>query len=99
MISMVVVPVVVLPLILNLTTRLTGRMEQNAEEEAKTMGIARAYPRPPSAKRSRKTGTPGVGKRTISIAAVEDKKSAAAVEEIRATPPVIQIFVDSRIPR
>ena len=31
LISMVVVPVVVLPLIFSLTTRITGKMQQNAE--------------------------------------------------------------------
>jgi len=97
LISMVVVPVVILPLVLNLTMRLGGRIEQNAEEEAKTMGIAVRVSTPSIREALEKTGLQ-VSQKDDLKAAVENKTSAAAVEETAGTPPVIQIFVDSSNP-
>src|SRR5580704_1357442 len=97
LISMVVVPVVVLPLIFNLATRFAGRMEQNAEQEAKTMGIAVRVSTPSIREALEKTGLQLSEKDDLK-AAVENKTSAAAVEEIPGTPPEIEIYVDSSNP-
>lgn len=97
LISMVVVPVVVLPLIFQLATRVTSRMEQNAEQEAKTMGIAARVSTPSIREALEKTGLQMSEKDDLK-AAVENKTSAAAVEEIPGTPPQIEIYVDSSNP-
>ena len=97
LISMVVVPVVVLPLIFQLATRVTSRMEQNAEQEAKTMGIAARVSTPSIREALEKTGLQMSEKDDLK-AAVENKTSAAAVEEIPGTPPQIVIYVDSSNP-
>src|SRR5580704_18973701 len=97
LISMVVVPVVVLPLIFNLATRFAGRMEQNAEQEAKTMGIAVRVSTPSIREALEKTGLQLSEKDDLK-AAVENKTSAAAVEELPVTPPQIEIYVDSSNP-
>jgi sodium transport system permease protein len=97
LISMVVVPVVVLPLIFNLATRFAGRMEQNAEQEAKTMGIAVRVSTPSIREALEKTGLQLSTKDDLK-AAVESKTSAAAVEELPGTPPQIEIYVDSSNP-
>src|SRR5580692_660537 len=97
LISMVVVPVVVLPLIFQLATRVTSRMEQNAEQEAKTIGIAARVSTPSIREALEKTGLQLSEKDDLK-AAVENKTSAAAVEEIPGTPPQIVIYVDSANP-
>ena len=97
LISMVVVPVVVLPLIFNLATRVTSRLEQNAEQEAKTMGIAARVSTPSIREALEKTGLQMSDKPDLK-AAVENKTSAAAVEELPGTPLQIQIYVDSSNP-
>jgi sodium transport system permease protein len=97
LISMVVVPVVILPLIFNLATRFAGRMERNAEEEAKTMGIAVRVSTPSIREALEKTGLQLSAKDDLK-AAVESKTSAAAVEELPGTPPQIEIYVDSSNP-
>jgi sodium transport system permease protein len=97
LISMVVVPVVILPLIFNLATRFAGRMEQNAEQEAKTMGIAVRVSTPSIREALEKTGLQLSEKDDLK-AAVESKTSAAAVEELPGTPPQIEIYVDSSNP-
>jgi sodium transport system permease protein len=97
LISMVVVPVVVLPLIFNLTTRVTSRLEQNAQQEAKTMGIAARVSTPSIREALEKTGLQVTEKDDLK-AAVENKTTAAAVEETPGAPPQIQIYVDSSNP-
>jgi sodium transport system permease protein len=97
LISMVVVPVVVLPLIFSLATRVTSRMEQNAEQEAATIGIAVRVSTPSFREALEKTGLQLSEKDDLK-AAVENKTSAAAVEEIPGTPPQIVIYVDSSNP-
>lgn len=97
LISMVVIPVIVLPLIFSLATRVSSRMEQNAEQEAKTMGIAARVSTPSIREALEKTGLQ-VSEKDDLKAAVENKTSAAAVEEIPGTPPRIGIYVDSSNP-
>jgi sodium transport system permease protein len=97
LISMIIVPVLVIPLILNVTTRLTSRMEQNAEAEAKTMGIAARVTTPSIREALDKTGFQ-VSEKDDLKAAVESKTSAAAVEEMPGTPPEIRIYVDGSNP-
>ncbi len=97
LISMVVVPVIVLPLIFNLAGRFAGKVEQNAEEEAKTMGIATRVSTPSIREALEKTGLQMSQKDDLK-AAVENKTSAAAVEELPGTPPRIEIYVDSSNP-
>jgi len=97
LISMVVVPVVVLPLIFSLSTRVMGRIEKNAEQEAKTMGIAVRVSAPSIREALEKTGLQLSEKDDLK-AAVENKTSAAAVEEKPGTPPQIEIYVDSSNP-
>src|SRR5579871_2281811 len=94
MISMLVVPVVVLPLVFSLMMRFTSRMEANAEVEAQSLGIAARVTTPSVREALEKSGFPLKEKDDLR-AAVEKKEVAAAVEE-RAG--LIEIFVDNSNP-
>ena len=97
MISMVAVPLVVFPLIMVFMTRVVSRMEQNAEAEAKTMGIAFHVTTPAVREALAKTGILIVKKDNLR-AAVEKKEIAAAVEEVPGSPAEMRIYVDGSNP-
>jgi sodium transport system permease protein len=97
LISMVVVPLLVIPLMLNVSTRLMSRMEENAEQEAKSMAVGV------------KLTTPAIrgalAKAQIQTVEVNDLKDAvlkktvaAGVEEIPGTPVQVEIYADNSNP-
>src|SRR5882724_4633767 len=97
MISMVVVPLLVIPLVLSVMTRVVSRMEKKSEEEARTMGIAARVTTPSIRAALEKTGLQMSEKDDLK-AAVEKKVVAASVEEIPGTPSEIRVYVDSSNP-
>lgn len=97
LISMVAVPVLVIPLLLQVVTRVTTRMEQKSEDEVKTMGIAARVTTPSIRDALEKTGLQIADKDDLKDA-VEKKVVAAAVEEIPGTPIELRIYVDSSNP-
>jgi sodium transport system permease protein len=94
MISMVVVPLVVFPLVVSVMLRFSSRLEQNAETEARSMGIAVRVTTPSVREALEKTGL-AIKERDDLRAAIEKKESAASVEEKSG---VIEIYVDSSNP-
>ncbi|HWZ33454.1 MAG TPA: ABC transporter permease subunit [Bryobacteraceae bacterium] len=94
MISMVVVPLVVFPLVVSVMLRFSSRLEQNAETEARSMGIAARVTTPSVREALEKTGL-AIKEKDDLRAAVEKKESAASVEEKSG---VIEIYVDSSNP-
>jgi sodium transport system permease protein len=97
LISMVAVPLVVIPLLLNVSTGLISRLQENAEQEAKSMAVAV------------RVTTPGIRealeKAQIQLVEIDDlkdavlkKTAAAGVEEIPGTPPQIEIYADNSNP-
>ena len=94
MISMLVVPIVVLPLVFALMVRFTSRVEENAETEARTLGIAARVTTPSVREALEKAGYPIREKESLRTA-VEKKEVSAAVEERKG---VIEIYVDSSNP-
>lgn len=97
MISMVLVPLVVLPLVVSVMLRFSSRMEANAETEARTLGIAARVATPPVRDALEKLGLPLREKDDLR-GAVERKEIAAAVEETGSEPPRIKIYVDGSNP-
>jgi len=97
MISMVVVPVALIPLLLNVSTRLMSRIEENAEQEAKTMAVALKATTPSLREALEKAQIQVVEKDNLKEA-VLNKSVAAGVEEIAGTPVQVQIYVDNSNP-
>ena len=97
MISMVVVPLLVFPAVIAISSRLASRMEQNAEQEAQSMGIAARVTTPALRQALEKTGFQ-ISEKDDLKSAVEKKEVAAAVEEHPGPTPVVQIYVDASNP-
>jgi sodium transport system permease protein len=97
MISMVAVPLVLFPLLFQVMTRVITRLEENADAEAKTMGIAVRITTPSVREALEKTGFRFVEKDNLPEA-VEKKEIAAAVEEVPGTPAAMQIYADNSNP-
>lgn len=97
LISMVAVPVFLIPLLLNVSTRLMSRMQENAEQEAKTMAVAVRVTTPSLREALEKAQIQLVEKDDLKDAVLK-KTVAAAVEEIAGTPAQVQIYVDSSNP-
>ena len=97
MISMVVVPVLLVPLLLNVSTRLMSRMEENAEQEAKSMAVAVKATTPALREALEKAQIQVVDKDDLKDAVLK-KTVAAAVEEIPGTPVEVEIYVDNSNP-
>jgi sodium transport system permease protein len=97
MISMVAVPLLVIPLLLNVMTRVISRVESKAEEESKTMAIGVRVSTP-----SIRAAIEKIGLRLSDSPdfkdAIEKKTIGAAVEEIPGNPPELRIYVDSSNP-
>ncbi len=94
MISMVLLPVLLIPLLLNVSTRLISRVQENAAQEAKSMAVAVKSLSPAVREALEKSG--------ISLAPGEDlkeavlsKTAAAGVEESGA---VVRIVLDGSNP-
>src|SRR3974377_1665151 len=80
MISMVIVPVLVIPLLMLVVTRLVSSMEQKAEREAKTLSIGLKISNPEIRTALQKAELQ-VADRDDLQAGVEKKDIVAAVEE------------------
>src|SRR5229473_4353737 len=93
MISMVAVPLLVIPLLLNVMTRVISRVEKKAEEESKSMALAVKVTTPAVRQAIENMGLRLVEKDDYK-SAIEKKEIGAAVEETPGTPPVIHIYVD-----
>jgi sodium transport system permease protein len=94
MISMVVVPVLLIPLLLNVSTRLMSRMEENAEQEAKSMAVA-VKATTPALRQALEKAQIQIVERDDLKDAVLNKTVAAGVEEIPGTPVEVEIYVDN----
>ncbi|HEV1286441.1 MAG TPA: ABC transporter permease subunit [Bryobacteraceae bacterium] len=94
MISMVVVPVLLIPLLLNVSTRLMSRMEENAELEAKSMAVAVKVTTPALRQALEKAQIQIVDQDDLKDAVLK-KTVAAAVEEIPGSPVQVQIYADN----
>src|SRR5580698_7845061 len=97
LISMVAVPLIVLPLLLNVSTRLISRMQENAEAEAKSMAVAVRVTTPSIREALEKAQIQIVEKDDLKDAVLK-KTAAAAVEEIPGTPTEVQIYADNSNP-
>jgi sodium transport system permease protein len=97
MISMVVVPVLLIPLLLNVSTRLMSRMEANAEQEAKSMAVAVKVTTPALRQALEKAQIQIVDQDDLKDAVLK-KTVAAAVEEIPGSPVQVQIYADNSSP-
>lgn len=97
LISMVAVPLLVIPLLLNLSTRLISRLQENAENEAKSMAVAVRVTTPSIREALEKAQIQLVEKDDLKDAVLK-KTAAAGVEEIAGDPPQVQIYVDSSNP-
>jgi sodium transport system permease protein len=97
LISMVVVPVLLVPLLLNVSTRLMSRMQENAEQEAKSMAVA-VKATTPALRQALEKAQIQIVERDDLKDAVRKKSVAAGVEEIPGTPVEVQIYVDNSNP-
>ncbi len=97
LISMVAVPLLLIPLMLNVSTRLMSRMEENAEQEAKTMAVAVRLTTPALREALSKAQIQMVEKDDLKDAVLK-KTVAAAVEEIPGTPVRVEIYADNSNP-
>ena len=97
MISMVVVPVLLIPLLLNVSTRLMSRIEENAEQEAKSMAVAAKITTPALRQALEKAQIQIVDQDDLKDAVLK-KTVAAAVEEIPGIPVQVQIYADNSSP-
>jgi sodium transport system permease protein len=97
MISMVAVPLLVIPLMLTVMTKVISRVEKKAEEEAKTLAIAVHVTTPSVRAAIEKLGLK-LNERNDFKAAIEKKEIGAAVQENAGTPPQLMIFVDRSNP-
>lgn len=97
LISMVVVPLVVIPLLLNVSMRLISRMQEKSEQEAKSMAVAVRITTPALRQALEKAQIQVVEKDDLKDAVLK-KTVAAAVEEIPGTPVEVRIYADNSNP-
>jgi sodium transport system permease protein len=97
LISMVAVPVLIIPLLLNVSTRVVSRMQDNAEQEAKTMAVAVRITTPALREALEKAQIQMVEKDDLKDAVLK-KTVAASVEEIPGTPVQVEIYADNSNP-
>src|SRR5580698_9662389 len=97
LISMVVVPLLVIPLMLNVSMRVMSRLEENAEQEAKTMAVGVRVTTPALREVLEKAQIHMVEKDDLKDAVLK-KSVAAAVEEIPGTPVEVEIYADNSNP-
>lgn len=97
LISMVLVPLLIIPLLLNVSMRLVSRMQENAEQEAKTMAVGVRITTPSLRDALAKAQIQIVDKDDLKDAVLK-KTVAAAVEEIPGTPPQVEIYADNSNP-
>jgi sodium transport system permease protein len=97
LISMVAVPMLIIPLLLNVSTRVVSRMQDNAEQEAKTMAVAVRITTPALREALEKAQIQMVEKDDLKDAVLK-KTVAAGVEEIPGTPVQVEIYADNSNP-
>ncbi|HEV8146132.1 MAG TPA: ABC transporter permease [Bryobacteraceae bacterium] len=97
MISMVAVPLLVIPLMLTVMTRVISRVEKKAGDEAKNLAIAVHVTTPSVRAAIEKLGLK-LNSRDDFKEAIEKKEIGAAVQETAGTPPQLLIFVDRSNP-
>jgi sodium transport system permease protein len=97
LISMVAVPLIVMPLLLNVGMRVVSRTQQNAENEAKSMAVAIHATNPAIREALEKAQIQIIEKDDLKDAVLK-KTAAAAVEEIPGTPVEVQIYADNSNP-
>jgi sodium transport system permease protein len=97
LISMVVVPLLVIPLLLNLSTRLISRLETNAENEAKSMAVAIHVTTPFLREALERAQIQIVEKDDLKDAVLK-KTAAAGVDEIAGDPMEVEIYADNSNP-
>jgi sodium transport system permease protein len=97
LISMVAVPMLIIPLLLNVSTRVVSRMQDNAEQEAKTMAVAVRITTPALREALEKAQIQMVEKDDLKDAVLK-KTVAAGVEEIAGTPVQVEIYADNSNP-
>ncbi len=98
-ISMVAVPVLVIPLLMGVATKLMSEMERRSEQEARNMAIAIRVQTPAYAAALRSLGLKVAEKADLQ-AAVQNKEVSAAVEEGRTASgaPELRVYQDSSNP-
>lgn len=97
LISMVVVPLIVIPLLLNVSTRLIARLQENAEQEAKSMAVA-VHVTTPGIREALENAQIQIVEKDDLKNAVLKKTAAAAVGEIAGTPVEFEIYADNSNP-
>jgi sodium transport system permease protein len=97
LISMVVVPLLVIPLMLNVSTRVISRLQENAEQEAKSMAVGVKVTTPALREALEKAQIQMVEKDDLKDAVLK-KTVAAGVEEIAGTPVRVEIYADNSNP-
>jgi sodium transport system permease protein len=97
LISMIAVPLLVIPLLLNLSTRLLSRMQENAENEAKSMAVAIRVTTPGIREALEKAQIQVIEKEDLKDAVLK-KTAAAGVEEIPGAPSEVEIYADNSNP-
>lgn len=97
MISMVALPVLLIPLLLNVSTRLMSRVQENAEQEAKTMAVGLKSVSPAVRQALEAAKIPLVDRGDLKDA-VLNKSIAAGVEEVEGPPAEILLYVDGSNP-
>ena len=97
LISMVVVPLLVIPLLLNVSLRLVSKLQEKSEREAKAMAVAVHLTTPAFREALEKAGIQLVEKADLKDEVMK-KNAAAGVEETPGTPARVEIYVDSSNP-
>ncbi len=98
LISMVAVPLLVMPLMMVVMTRVVDRMETKAKDDAKTMSIAVRATDPAVAQALKKAGLIVSEQSGDVRTAVESKKATAGVEEVPGPTPTLRVFADDSNP-
>lgn len=94
LISMVVVPVLVIPLMIMVMTRVTASMSQKSKDDAKSLTVDVHAADPEVAEALKKAGIHVSEKGADARASVEKKDASVGVAEIAGATPVIQVFAD-----
>jgi sodium transport system permease protein len=97
LISMVAVPLLVIPLMLNVMTRVVSHVQSKAEEDAKSMAIGVRVTTPSVLAAIQKIGL-RIADTPDFKDAIEKKTIGAAVEETPGTPPILHVYMDNSNP-
>lgn len=92
LISMVAIPVLVMPLLMVVMTKVMSNVQERSEEESKTMAIAARVKTPAVLEAIRKAGYKMVDKSDLR-AAVEQKEISVAVEETTGPKNILELNV------